>query len=57
MKATQEQVNIVTAARSFDDMTINACAGSGKTTSLKQITQARPEANALLFCFNKSIQQ
>lgn len=57
MKATQEQVNIVTAARSFDDMTINACAGSGKTTSLKQITQAHPQANALLFCFNKSIQQ
>lgn len=57
MKATQEQLAIVTAARSFDDMTINACAGSGKTSSLKMITQARPEANALLFCFNKSIQQ
>lgn len=57
MKATQEQLSIVSASKSFDDMTINACAGSGKTSSLKMITQARPEANALLFCFNKSIQQ
>ncbi len=57
MQQTNEQRAIVTASKSFDDMTINACAGSGKTTSLKQITQARPEANALLFCFNKSIQQ
>lgn len=56
MKATQEQLAIVNASRSFDDMTINACAGSGKSTSLRQIAQARPEANALLFCFNKSIQ-
>lgn len=55
--ATQEQLNIIAASKSFDDMAINACAGSGKTDSLKRITQARPEANALLFCFNKSIQQ
>ena len=54
---TEEQRAIVSASKSFDDITINACAGSGKSTSLKQVTQARPEANALLFCFNKSIQQ
>jgi len=57
MQATREQLAIIEASKSFDDMTINACAGSGKSTSLKQVTQARPEANALLFCFNKSIQQ
>ena len=52
---TAEQQDIVKS--SAEQILVNACAGSGKTTTLYNFAQARAEQRILYLAFNKSMQQ
>ena len=52
---TTEQKDIVESEA--EQIIVNACAGSGKTTTLYNFAQARPEQRILYLAFNKSMQQ
>lgn len=58
MNLTKEQKAIITCASSLKQgqiLKINACAGSGKTATLKQIALANPSQSFLYLAFNKAI--
>ena len=55
---TQEQldiINISTKMQRNESLKIQACAGSGKTSTLLEIAKANPNQNFLYLAFNKSI--
>lgn len=55
---TDEQKRIVDLSKSMDKneiLAIQACAGSGKTSTLKEIALANPKQRFLYLAFNKSI--
>jgi superfamily I DNA/RNA helicase len=52
---TTEQKQIVDS--DAEQILVNACAGSGKTTTLYKFAQARPDQRILYLAFNKSMQQ
>ena len=52
---TAEQKSIVESDK--EKLIVNACAGSGKTTTLYHFAQARAEEKILYLAFNKSMQQ
>ena len=54
MNLTEEQNAIVAAD---GDVCINACAGSGKTTTLKEYAKARPKEDFLYLCFNRGVRE
>jgi predicted NACHT family NTPase len=47
MELTQEQKDILKAFKKNSKIKINAYAGTGKTTTLKAITEDNPEKNSL----------
>jgi hypothetical protein len=53
---TGEQQAILDAVASAGTMAISAAAGSGKTSTLRMIAGARPEARMLYVAYNKAIQ-
>jgi hypothetical protein len=52
---TEEQVKIVEAARGNSDISIEALAGTGKTTTLKLLAEAKPKFKGNYIAFNRSI--
>jgi hypothetical protein len=56
LAATAEQQAIVDAARGGQTVAISAGAGTGKTSTLRLIAQARPGAKMLYVAYNKAIQ-
>ena len=52
---TSEQKKVVES--DADQIIVNACAGSGKTTTLYNFAQSRSEQRILYLAFNKSMQQ
>ena len=57
MKLTQEQTDILSSLNKEDQIKIFAFAGTGKTTTLKEIASAYPKAKILYLAFNKAIEQ
>lgn len=55
MQNTAEQDNIVEAANTGDSVLIEAGAGCGKTTSLKQIARAKPKRTHGYLAYNRAI--
>lgn len=53
MKLSDEQQEVV--EYSGENLIVNACAGSGKSTTLLHYCQERPKENKLLLCFNSSV--
>lgn len=56
MTPTAEQAAIIEASLSGKNIAITAVAGSGKTTTLRQVAEARPRTKMLYIAFNKAIQ-
>src|SRR5207248_1337744 len=56
LKPTAEQQAILDAAATGGTVAISAAAGSGKTSTLRMIAAARPDARMLYVAFNKAIQ-
>lgn len=55
---TQEQENIISTSQQMlanESLKIQACAGSGKTSTLVEISKANPNSSFLYLAFNKSI--
>ena len=55
---TPEQERIIAISKAMqanESLKIQACAGSGKTSTLVEITKANPNAKFLYLAFNKSI--
>ena len=52
---TQEQQAIVSKAKSGKNLSVNACAGSGKSSSIVLIADAIPKKKGLYLAFNKAI--
>ena len=57
MELTQEQTDILSSLRDFNQVKIFAFAGTGKTTTLKAVANAYPQARILYLAFNKAIEQ
>lgn len=58
MQASSEQIEIIRASQKLQPgqvMKIDACAGSGKTTTLVAVTNANPQKRFLYLAFNRSI--
>jgi len=58
MRASSEQIEIIKASQGLQHgqvMKIDACAGSGKTTTLVAVTNANPQKRFLYLAFNRSI--
>ncbi len=58
MRASAEQIEIIKASQELrlgQVMKIDACAGSGKTTTLLAVTNANPQKRFLYLAFNRSI--
>ena len=58
MNLTQEQLHIIELSKNLkpnEILSIQACAGSGKTYTLKQIALANPNKRFLYLAFNKAI--
>ena len=58
IRHTDEQLKIIEISKrmqSGEILKINACAGSGKTTMLKEVALANPDKTFLYLAFNKSI--
>lgn len=56
LQPTSEQQAILDAAVTGATVAISAAAGSGKTSTLRMIAEARPESRMLYLAFNKAIQ-
>ena len=56
LQPTGEQEAILDAAVSGATVAISAAAGSGKTSTLRMIAEARPKSRMLYLAFNKAIQ-
>ncbi len=54
---TKEQSLILSSLRELNELKIFAFAGTGKTTTLKAVAEAYPEAKILYLAFNKSIEK
>lgn len=54
-KPTAEQAAIIDAARTGDDLTIEAGAGTGKTSTLKMLARDRGNLRGAYLAYNKSI--
>jgi hypothetical protein len=54
-KPSEEQQEIIDTSKQGDSFVVKALAGTGKTTTLKQICKASPERNYLYVCFNKTV--
>mgnify|MGYP001772975530 CR=1 FL=1 len=57
IQLTDEQIAIVNATGSVDQLKINAYAGSGKTTTLTAIANAYPNRKFLTIAFNRSVKE
>lgn len=57
MKATAQQIECVKRANDGDDLAVNAGPGTGKSTLLRLIAQAKPGQPMVNFCFNRSTKQ
>ena len=58
MRASSEQIKIIRASQALrrgQVMKIDACAGSGKTTTLVAVANANPQKRFLYLAFNRSI--
>lgn len=55
-KPTEEQQAILDAAATGGTVAISARAGTGKTTTLRMVAEARPRTRMLYVAFNKAIQ-
>lgn len=58
MRASSEQIEIIRASQALQRgqvMKIDACAGSGKTTTLVAVANANPQKRFLYLAFNRSI--
>ena len=58
MDLTEEQLNIIEASKALKSeqkLKIDACAGSGKTSTLVEIAKANPDKKYLYLAFNKAI--
>lgn len=56
MSSTQEQQQIIKHVVNNDGLTlVNACAGSGKTFTLVELTKALGKPKGIYICYNKSI--
>lgn len=58
MNLTDEQKNIIEISKTMkagEILKINACAGSGKTSTLREIALANPQCSFLYLAFNKTI--
>ncbi|MBE6075095.1 MAG: hypothetical protein E7202_11405 [Selenomonas ruminantium] len=58
MRASSEQIKIIRASQALQRgqvMKIDACAGSGKTTTLVAVANANPQKRFLYLAFNRSI--
>lgn len=58
MKESQEQLDIIEASKNLQPgqtLKIDACAGSGKTTTLVKVAEANPDKRFLYLAFNRSI--
>lgn len=54
-KPTEEQSRIVTAARTGQDLVVQALAGTGKTSTLKLLAEALPDKRGTYIAFNKAV--
>lgn len=54
-KPTEEQLRIIEAAKSGNDLVVQALAGTGKTTTLKLLAEALHEQRGTYVAFNKAI--
>ncbi len=52
MKLTIEQTSIINAVKQGFNIQVQALAGTGKSTTLREIAKAIPEKNFLVLCFN-----
>src|SRR5574343_333867 len=57
MKATAQQIECVRRASDGDDIAVNAGPGTGKTTLIRLIGQAKNGQPIVNFCFNRSTKQ
>ena len=57
IKLTKEQIGIVSALKSIDNLKINAYAGTGKTSTLIALAENYPNKKFLVLTFNRSIAQ
>lgn len=55
LEPTEEQTSILEAAVGKDDLSIEALAGTGKTTTLKMLALTKANQNGTYIAFNKSI--
>ncbi len=58
MRASLEQIEIIKASQGLQAgqvMKIDACAGSGKTTTLVAVANVNPQKRFLYLAFNRSI--
>jgi ABC-type transport system involved in cytochrome c biogenesis ATPase subunit len=56
VKPTTEQVRAVDAFRAGGTLVIEAGAGSGKTSTLRMLANAKPAGRGLYLAYNKAIQ-
>jgi hypothetical protein len=54
-KPTEEQSRIVTAARTGQDLVVQALAGTGKTSTLKLLAEALPDKKGTYIAFNRAV--
>lgn len=57
MNPTSEQVQAIDAFRTGDNMTVEAGAGTGKTSTLKLMSRAVPSKRGLYLAYNRAIAQ
>jgi hypothetical protein len=57
LKPTMEQQAILDASGTGGTVAISAAAGSGKTSTLRMVADARPKTRMLYLAFNKAIQR
>jgi hypothetical protein len=55
VKPTKEQVEVINAAKSGQDLIVQALAGTGKTTTLKLLAEALSDKTGTYIAFNRSI--
>jgi len=54
---SDEQQNIITHIKDGKNVQVDACAGSGKSTTILSAAKAMPEKTFLLITYNKSLRK